>query len=213
MKDRILYLVRHGQRLDSIQKQWYSPEENQYDPPLSPEGMKQAELIAQRLQAEPIDFIFSSPYLRALQTAHPIAEALNLPLYVEAGIGEWLGRSMISVEPNITPAYQRRKEFSFLDFSHNTRFVPNWPETVDECFARLNNTIQQLLDSYEGNLLIVGHGRTVTGLAHVLTQKPESQFKYGLAALSTLRLHENSWQLELNSDESHLKAEPETYYV
>jgi broad specificity phosphatase PhoE len=213
MKDRILYLVRHGQRLDSIQKQWYSPDENQYDPPLSPEGMGQAYQIAQRLQAEPIDFIFSSPYLRALQTAHPIAEALNLPLYVEAGIGEWLGRGMIPLEPNITPAYQRHEEFPRLEFLHNTRLVPHWPETVEECFARLKNTIQQLLESYEGNLLIVGHGRTVTGLAHVLTQKPESQFKYGLAALSTLRLHENSWQIELNSDESHLKEDPVTYFV
>jgi len=213
MKDRLLYLVRHGQRLDAVQKQWYSPDDNQYDPPLSPEGMTQAFQIAQRLRSEPIDRIFSSPYLRALQTAHPIAEALAMPLYVEAGIGEWLGRSMIPVEPKITPAFQRRAAFPQLDFSHNTRVVPNWPETVDECFKRLNNTMSQLLESYEGNLLIVGHGRTVTGIAHVLTQKPESHFKYGLAALTTLRLSGETWELELNSDDSHLKEEVETLYV
>jgi broad specificity phosphatase PhoE len=213
MKDRIIYLVRHGQRLDSIQKQWYSPTDNQYDPPLSPEGMNQAYQIAQRLATEPIDFVFTSPYLRALQTAHPIAEALNLPLYAEAGIGEWLGRAMLPAAPNITPAFQRRDDFPRLDFSHNSRVVPNWPETVDECFARLKNTMNQLLESYEGNLLIVGHGRTVTGIAHVLTKKSESCFKYGLAALTTLRLHEDSWLVELNGDDSHLKEQVETLYV
>ena len=213
MTDRVLYLVRHGQRLDAVQKQWYSPHDNQYDPPLSPEGMGQAYQIAQRLQNEPIDVIFSSPYLRALQTAHPISEAHNLPMYVEAGIGEWLGRAMFPAEPNIMPAFQRRDDFPRLDFSHHTRVVPHWPETAEECFARLNNTVQQLLESYEGNLLIVGHGRTVTGLAHVLTKKPEYQFKYGLAALTTLRFTNDAWQIELNSDDSHLKEEATTLFV
>lgn len=213
MTDRILYLVRHGQRLDTVQKQWYSPNDNQYDPPLSPEGMGQAYQIAQRLQSEPIDTIFTSPYLRALQTAHPIAEALDLPLYVEAGVGEWLGRAMLPVSPNILPAYQRRNDFPRLDFTHNTRVVPHWPESVEECFARLKNTVSQLLASYEGNLLIVGHGRTVTGIAHVLTKKPESNFKYGLAALTTLRLQGDNWQLDLNGDETHLKEGVETLYV
>jgi broad specificity phosphatase PhoE len=101
MKKCSLYLVRHGQRLDAVDKNWYEKDDNQYDPPLSDAGFEQAECLAERLLQEPIDYIFVSPYLRALQTAHPIAEALDLPLYVENGIGEWLGKTIDYIGNNV----------------------------------------------------------------------------------------------------------------
>ncbi len=214
MTNRTVYLVRHGHRLDEINKKWYEKEGlNKYDPPLSEKGFEQAQKLAQRLQQEPIDMLFTSPYWRAIQTAHPIAEALDLPLYVENGIGEWLGRSMIPHEPNIMPAFQRRDEFPMLEFSHNPRVIPHYPETVAECFDRLENTMTQLLDSYEGNLLIVGHGRTVTGLAHRLVGKPESHFKLNNAGITKLDYENGKWLLRLNSDDTHLTAETMPQFV
>lgn len=206
MTARTLYLVRHGERLDTHDRTWYENQHaNKYDPPLSDHGKQQAQQLAQHLRHAPIQHIFSSPYWRALQTAHPIAQALQLPLYVEAGIGEWLGRSMISQEPTITPAYQRRDEFPELDFSHHSRRVPHYPESVTACFDRLEQTVVQFLTAYDGNLLLVGHGRTVTGIAHRLVGKPEGQFKYQQAGLTTLTFEGTSWQLGLNSDITHLQ--------
>ncbi|MEO1287799.1 MAG: histidine phosphatase family protein, partial [Chloroflexota bacterium] len=92
---RTIYLVRHGHRLDEDDKRWYEKVNgNKYDSPLSDTGTDQAQKLASRLQSEPIDWIFSSPYYRALQTAHPVAEALDLPIYVENGVGEWLGKTL-----------------------------------------------------------------------------------------------------------------------
>jgi broad specificity phosphatase PhoE len=207
MTKRSLYLVRHGQRLDAVDKNWYGTDDNKYDSPLSETGFEQAQRLAERLVQEPIEHIFVSPYLRALQTAQPIAEALDLPLYVENGVGEWLGQSMLSHEPNITPAYQRRDDFPRLDFSHNPRVTPHYPESVAQCFERLESAVTQLLEAYEGNILIVGHGRTVTGIGHVLTGKPESHFKYGLAAVTKLDYDNGKWLIRLNSDIAHLHAE------
>lgn len=214
MENRTVYLVRHGERLDSIDKTWYEKENgNKYDSPLSDKGKEQATKLAQRLLQEPIDYIFTSPYWRALQTAHPVAEVLDLPLYVENGIGEWLGRSMVSEEPNITPPFQRRNEFPMLDFCHNPRVIPHYPETVAQCFERLENAMTQLLDSYDGNLLIVGHGRTVTGLAHRLTSKPEAHFKYEQAGITKLDYVDGEWLIRLNSDITHLISETMPHYV
>lgn len=205
---RSVYLVRHGHRLDEVDKKWYEKEKgNKYDPPLSDEGKEQAQKLAQRLKQEPVDWIFSSPYWRALQTAHPIAEALDMPLYVENGVGEWLGKSMIPVEPDILPAFQRRDEFPMLEFSHNPRVIPHYPETVAQCFERLESAITQLLESYDGNLLIVGHGRTVTGIAHRLVGKPESSFKLNNAGITKLDYEKGEWIVHLNSDTTHLTAE------
>lgn len=213
MTQHSLYLVRHGERLDAVNKNWYSADDNKYDPPLSELGFEQAQRLAERLSQEPIDHIFVSPYVRALQTAHPIADALNLPLYVENGVGEWLGRSMISHEPKIVPAYQRRDDFPLLDFSHNPRVIPNWPETVNQCFERLERAVTQILEAYEGNILIVGHGRTVTGLGHVLTGKPESHFKYDLACVTKLDYEDDAWTIRLNGDTVHLEGETVAQFV
>jgi len=213
MTTRTLYLVRHGERLDAFNKNWYDSEDNKHDTPLSDKGQMQAQRLAQRLQQEVIDRIFVSPYLRALQTAQPVAEALNMPLYVEAGIGEWLGRSMLPQAPNIAAPQTRMEEFPCIDLRHESFVIPNWPETVSQVFERYEKAVQQLLTHYDGNLLLVGHGRTVTGIAHRLTGKREFEFKYELAGLTKLVLEDGTWQVRLNGDTTHLTAETVPQYV
>ena len=42
------------------------------------------------VQGEEISCIYASPFLRTMQTAHQVAEVLNLPVIVENGICEGL---------------------------------------------------------------------------------------------------------------------------
>lgn len=59
------------------------------DPPLSALGHEQARACAARLVArEKISAILCSPYLRALQTAQPLAQATGLPLLVDFAAAE-----------------------------------------------------------------------------------------------------------------------------
>lgn len=205
MENRTLYLVRHGQRLDAVDKSWKG--DNKYDPPLSELGFEQAWKVGVRLRQEPIDVIIASPYLRTLQTAQTVAEALDRPFYVDEGVGEWQGRSMMSQAPNITPPAERAADFPCMDLSHQATVFPEWPETVNQVFERYRKVMAYLLETYEGNLLIVGHGRVVTGVPHVLTGKPESKFKYEVACLTMLEQVEDKWQVCLNGDTTHLTEE------
>ncbi len=72
-----LYLIRHGQSAGNAEGRFggHGPT------PLSDLGREQAEKTAQMLAKEGIDVIYSSDLDRAVQTAEPLAELLNLPIH------------------------------------------------------------------------------------------------------------------------------------
>ncbi|PJF21609.1 MAG: hypothetical protein CUN56_10215 [Phototrophicales bacterium] len=210
MIERKLYLVRHGERLDSVDRTWRG---EKYNPPLSDTGLQQAHLLGDRLKSSPIDLIVSSPYLRALQTANAIAQARHQRFIVDEGVGEWQGKSMMPQCPTLTPPEHYKDDFHLMDLSHQSEVSPIWGESVAQVFERYQKAVSALLKKYDGNILIVGHGRTVTGIAHVLTDKPEAYFQYHLAGLTVLCLSNGNWTIELNSDTAHLAQSIEPYRV
>lgn len=89
-----IFLVRHGARHDYNNPQRWKEqcsrlEIEHLDPPLSTMGHQQAREVAAALKHEPITHLLASPYLRVLQTAQPLAQALNKPLCVEHGLAEF----------------------------------------------------------------------------------------------------------------------------
>ena len=64
-----IWLVRHG---DCYEDMADSP-----DPPLSPTGRKQAQRLAERVHRAGAAVIYSSPYRRALETAHAISDEVH----------------------------------------------------------------------------------------------------------------------------------------
>ncbi len=65
---------------------------------LNQQGREQAEELARLLADAPIQAVFSSPLERAVETAEPLAQALNLPVEVDPDLieidyGEWQGRT------------------------------------------------------------------------------------------------------------------------
>jgi uncharacterized phosphatase len=60
--------------------------------PLSPAGVARMASTADRLSEAGITAVISSPTTRALQSAHIVAVALEVPLHVEVNLHEWLCR-------------------------------------------------------------------------------------------------------------------------
>ena len=73
----ILYLIRHGQDDSTVRGGWSNS-------PLTEEGVRQAQALSEEILLRKdelnISRILSSDLPRALQTAQPAAEALNLPV-------------------------------------------------------------------------------------------------------------------------------------
>jgi probable phosphoglycerate mutase len=63
--------------------------EGRADPPLSPEGERQAALLGEWLKRDQIHAVYASHLLRAQQTAVPIAEPRGLPIITEPDVAEF----------------------------------------------------------------------------------------------------------------------------
>jgi 8-oxo-dGTP diphosphatase len=78
-----LYLVRHAKAGE--RRLWDGDDR---DRPLSPKGWKQAELLAARLLALDVSELYSSPYVRCLQTLQPLADRLDRTVKVDNRLSE-----------------------------------------------------------------------------------------------------------------------------
>ncbi|MCQ2462191.1 MAG: histidine phosphatase family protein [Clostridia bacterium] len=78
--DKELIFVRHARSWGNEENRENAPAHHPDDPPLSPVGQKQAQLLSNRFFTGGIDAIYSSPLLRAVGTAVPTAEKLNLSI-------------------------------------------------------------------------------------------------------------------------------------
>jgi len=82
--ERILFLFRHGET------DWNREGRLQghTDTPLNATGLAQAQALAEQLQTHRLDAVVSSDLSRARTTAQIVAEALRVPLFIEAGLRE-----------------------------------------------------------------------------------------------------------------------------
>jgi broad specificity phosphatase PhoE len=200
---KIVWIARHANRLDFLYPEWFNTAERRYDPPLSPDGVIQAQALAQRLKREKIAHIFSSPFLRAIQTAKEVATVLELPIKIERGLGEWLNPEWMTEMPETHPQELLREEYPHIDWNYASRVIPFYPETEGQMFDRSAETARELLKDFQGNLLFVCHGASVLGATKGLVGGNPA-VRTPLCCLVKLSLGNGQWQIELNGDTSHL---------
>jgi alpha-ribazole phosphatase len=87
-----LIIVRHGQTLWNLERKY----QGHSDIALTEKGLKQAEAVAVRLAAEPVNAVYASDLSRAFKTAECIADKHNLkvglvPALREIKFGDWEG--------------------------------------------------------------------------------------------------------------------------
>ena len=175
---RRLWVVRHGERADDANPLWHLTATRPHDPPLTAEGIRQAESTAEALRRkchqQPIEAVYTSPFLRCLETAAAIASALQLPLKVEPGLSEWLSQNLVgechpvdaamaeqaaevatrmNVQIDLTyaPLWDHAPRRAFLEaqgawfLPKATKFAPlPFPETQDQVVQRYVATLQVL---------------------------------------------------------------------
>ena len=197
-----IWIVRHGNREDFGNPGWARTAARPYDPALSADGERQAQEVGQSLRGQTIHRVFASPFLRTIQTAHAIAEALDLTVALEPGIGEIL--PMLREMPALLPEEERRRRFARIDSSYRPLGALAYPESETEGHQRSGQTVQRLADLYpDHNLLFVTHAAPVVGIVRHLTGIQE-KISVPLCALFTLERHDQGWTLVGQADVSHL---------
>lgn len=109
----LLYIIRHGSPC--------------YDPDsLTPLGKRQAEAVGHRLSVHGLDEVYSSPMIRAQQTAQPTCEMLGLEYQIE----EWTSEG-VAWHYFAAPDENGHKRWAFAGkgvfFRQNPEFLgPDW---------------------------------------------------------------------------------------
>ena len=136
--------------------------------PLSEKGIRQAEAVATNDKLKSAEFIVSSPYTRALQTAAIISRETGLKLYVEVDLHEW--------EPDKThqyttseEAFMLKQEFNLYKGKYPEGLQMKW-ETLDEMRERM----RKVADKYANynKVIFVGHGMAFRTLTYIERMSP-----------------------------------------
>ncbi len=203
---QIIWIARHANRLDFVNPDWFLTAERRYDPPLSDDGMVQAQQLANRLKDEKIDRIFASPFLRTVQTASAIAEVLDLPIKLETGLSEWLNPEWMTEEPQRHSIEELLEIYPYIDVSYTPQIAVKYPETRQQMRLRSAQTARCLATEYSPeNILLVAHGASVLGAAMgFVGDLAIGKVKASLCSLVKIVRQEPDWLLELTGDTSHL---------
>lgn len=146
-----IYLIRHGRQCSNLCN---------VDVELSPEGHRQAQLVAKRLKNYQIEGLYASALIRAQQTAEHIKEELHLPIHTIAQIaeidfGDWTGKEDAYL--NTQFAAQRH------DYAYGLSDIryPNG-ESGESCYLRFKEGMEQIVLHAKAHRLeriaVVTHG-------------------------------------------------------
>jgi broad specificity phosphatase PhoE len=151
----VMYLIRHG----ATEANLALPAPllgRRHNLPLAPLGVRQAEATRDLLAVRPIDRCYSSPLLRALQTAAIVATPHGLtpePLegLTACDVGRWEGLDWPTIRARDPESYHR---FLAQPAAH---FYPGG-ESFADVDRRARETFERLLQAHRGGtVLVVSH--------------------------------------------------------
>ena len=202
---REMYVVRHGQRRDSVDSDWEAVADRVHDPPLTELGRWAAWRVGQRFVESGVEFsaVYASPFIRAVETADEICREIETTFELERGLGEYRNPEWFDREPETLPHDVLGERFEALSLRGDSHVVPAFPETHKEAMARIGEAAGRLADGVDGPILLIGHGITVAGVVAGLVG-PDTNVDAPLCGVTRLSFDGESWRLDYTADTSHL---------
>jgi broad specificity phosphatase PhoE len=159
-----VYLVRHG-KVENPRKIVYG---RMAGWTLSEEGRRQAHAAAQRLAAEGVSAVYTSPLERAAETAELIARACGAPLSVREHLTEaalcarWEGLRWRDVR------LKRTREW--LTYLRRPLEMCDVPEPLSALASRMETAVRTLAAAHPGERIVaVSHGDPIRAAVLALT--------------------------------------------
>ena len=192
-----IYVVRHGETDWNRQRHMLGSS----DIPLNDYGRQLAEITRGGMKELPIDMAFTSPQVRAKETAEIILRGREVPLIPEDllremdfGVHEGRSAIMIEQDPN-EPIYN----FMF----HAERYCPpEKGESFQEVYERSHRFLREKILPLEGvyeNVLVVSHGAYILTILNELLGVPMEDFwryRPENCSVTTLRLENGQFSVE-----------------
>ena len=201
---RAIWVARHGNRADFVDPNWALNAARPHDPGLSPDGVEQAKELGRRLAGNGIRHTFSSPFVRALETASHLADALDVRIKVEQGVCEWLNPEWFSPESDWLPVAEMARRFPRVDLAYRSLVVPSFPERDEaaDCWPRAARAAAALAQEFDEDFLIVCHASPMMGMIYGLLGE-RRLLECGLCSFAKLLWNGQAWKLALNETVSN----------
>lgn len=144
-----LYLVRHGQSAGNAEGRFGGHSAT----PLSELGIRQAEMTAKTLAKERIDAIYSSDLHRAVQTAAPLAELLDLPIiktpaFRERHVGVLEGLTFDESKQSFPKDY-------YALINRNIQHVITKGESYRHLLRRATGELREILRTHQNEKVVI----------------------------------------------------------
>jgi broad specificity phosphatase PhoE len=154
------YLIRHGET------QWRLAAERRLKGwgndlvPLTPDGVRQIEQVAETLRPLGVQLVLASPMTRALQSAAIIGRALDLRLVVELDLHEWV--------PDLSFTWDSAALVEAA-ISELTQLGGEWPAGERRAWEPLSRVRQRMLGVLQRyaeieRVAVVGHSVAISSL-------------------------------------------------
>jgi broad specificity phosphatase PhoE len=168
----VLTLVRHGETSANLDGVWHGST----DTPLTERGRRQSERVAGFLAQRHQDTtaLYSSPLVRARDTAGAISARLGLPLVIdqdlaEYHLGSWEGLSYADLH-NKHRLWEKMKE--------DPDFAPHGGETPRNVVERLTGSLRRIAARHsDQRVVVVAHGGALSMVLAALLDGDYSQWK------------------------------------
>jgi broad specificity phosphatase PhoE len=170
-----LYFVRHGESTANVLQEFSISE---FKHPLTETGTEQAHILAQALSGLHPARIYSSPVLRAFQTAQILSGSLDVPVDFTSALREWaVGIYEGTTDPEGWRLHRQVQE----DWYFHDKLDSKMPEGESflEIRQRFVPFIERLLQEGQGSdeeMVLVGHGGLYIAMLPVVFQNIDHAF-------------------------------------
>eukprot|EP00873_Tetraselmis_striata_P041364 jgi/Tetstr1/461628/TSEL_006728.t1 len=198
-------LIRHGETSWNAEHRL----QGQLDPPLNDTGRQQAQQVcaalAERCVCQPVEALYSSDLRRCVETAQPIAAALDLQLCTREALRE----RHLGVLQGLTKGEAHLMEpaaWSALLNGSDADRVPGGGESVEDLASRAQGAIDDIARKHPGGrVIVVTHGGVLAQL-HCLAAGHCSGAPSINCSINSLLVEPGRWALLRWGGVQHLQA-------
>ncbi len=185
-----IYLCRHGQNTGDLENRYGGG----YDDHLTKDGKEQAKVLGQKLSGKGIEKIFTSPKIRAQETAAILRDILQVEVDVLENFRE---RDHYGIMTGMVRTEAKEKYPQLVELLKDTRNTIEGGEDYQSFGTRIKEAFNEVVNSGNSTVAVITHGGPIRYLFREILKQGEIDLTEG----PIVKLNYQAGQLNLRETE------------